>query len=110
MHQLAIALLLAATALAAAIVRGWAGVTLMSDYKIDEYLATPRARRLYWTGVAMPFVIVGAIVGLASMTGLWWVMLPACLLAAFVVWKTSWALHMRFSGKYRDFYRAMHWR
>lgn len=109
MPTLAIVLLLAATALAAAVVRGWAGVTLMSKYKIDEYLDTTRARRLYWTGVAMPFVMVGAIVALASMTGIWWVMLPPCLLAAFVVWKTSWVLRMRFSGKYRDFYRAMQW-
>ncbi len=98
MQPLAIALCLAATALAAAIVRLWVGVTLMTNYKVDEYLTTPRARRLYWTGIATPFVMVGALIALASMTGIWWVTLPPCLLAAFVVWKTSWVLRMRFSG------------
>jgi hypothetical protein len=110
LHPLLIALFLVATALAAAIVRLWVSVRLMSNYKVEEYLSTTRARRLYWTATAMPLVSVGAIVALASMSGIWWVMLLPCLLAAFVVWKTAWVLHMRFSSKYRDFYRAIQWR
>jgi hypothetical protein len=110
MHPFVIAMLLGATALGAAIVRGWTSITLMSNYKVDDYLTVPRARRLYWAGTVAPFVIVGALVALASMTGTWWVMLPVCLLATYVIVKTAWVLHMRFSGKYRDFYRAMQWR
>ncbi len=110
MPTLAVVFLLAVTVLVAAVVRGWGAITLMSNYSVDEYLATPRARQLYWISAVMPLIMVGAIVALASMTGIWWVTLPACLFAAFVICKTLWVLHMRFSGKYREFYRAMQWR
>jgi hypothetical protein len=73
-------------------------------------LATPRTRRLYWIGMAMPLIIVGAIAAAAGTTGIWWVTVAALVFAALVILTLAWKLHMRFSGKYREFYRTMQWR
>ena len=104
-----VALIALGIALAAAITRLVCGIKLMTDYRVDEYLATPRARRLWLAGMALPLVMIACIIVAASTTHVWWVELAPYFLAAFVVWKTAWAIRMRLSGKYRDFYRSMQW-
>ncbi|HEY1429171.1 MAG TPA: hypothetical protein VGF18_06330 [Candidatus Tumulicola sp.] len=95
--------------LACSVIRLWAGVTLMSRYRVADYIASAPARRLYWIGAAAPLVSVAAIVVLAFCSRLWWVEVPGFVLCLFVLAKTVWALRMRFTGKYVDFYRKHQW-
>ena len=97
-------------ALAVAIVRLVCGVKLMTDYRVDDYLASSRARRLWLVGMIAPVLMVSLIAFASYATHLWWIELPAWLLAIAVGYKTIWAVRTRLSGRYREFYKAMQWR
>ncbi|HTV93698.1 MAG TPA: hypothetical protein VMG98_13360 [Verrucomicrobiae bacterium] len=110
MLSVVVALATLAAILAAAIVRFTCILKLMREYTVDEYLTTPRARRLYITGMAMIVVMVLGITFAASLSQIWWVTTAAAAFAFLVLLKTGWALWMRFSGRYREFYRQAQWR
>lgn len=94
----------------AVLVQLWAGITLMTQCRVEEYLSTPHARRLYAVAAAAPLVIAAAIVTLAFCTTIWWVELAACLFAALIVFTVSWKVWMRLSGRYVEFYKPRQWR
>ena len=100
----------AIVAMLAAALKLRAGVTLMTSYRVDEYLATPRARRLYWTVMLSPLAVGASIVALACCTGFWWVELAAAAVCAFIVGGIGWRLWMRSSGRYVAYYRDHQWR
>jgi hypothetical protein len=95
--------------LTAPLLRAYAAITLMSRYRVEQYLATAASRRLYWISVLTPLVTVTALVVLAFCSRLWWVEAASALFFLLVALKTVQALRMRFSGKYVEFYRRHHW-
>lgn len=105
-----LALVTFAAILAAAFVRFICAMKLMREFTVDEYLTTPGARRLWITSMAMVLVIVVGIVFAASLSRIWWVTACAGGFACLVLLKTGWAVWMRFSGRYREFYRQQQWR
>ncbi len=62
----------------------------MSRYRVEDYLAIPEARRLYWAGKLTPVVACAAIVVLSYCTHLWWLELPAWLFLAIIVGGVTW--------------------
>lgn len=105
-----VALIGTATAVAAAIIRLTLGVKLMNEYRVEEYMTDPRARRMYIVANAMPFILAAWAILMAMQTHLWWVVAAAAWLAIVVIWKTWWIVYMRVTGKYRDFYAKAQWR
>ncbi len=95
---------------AAAIVRFNCIMKLMREYTVDEYLTSPRARRLWITSTAMIPITALGIVLLASFSHIWWVTASAAAFASLVLLKAGWVVWMRFSGRYREFYRQQQWR
>ena len=83
---------------------------LMTEYTVDEYLSTPRARTLWLLNMALPLLVVIAIVFAASLTHIWWVTTAAAIFALAVIVKTIWAVWMRLSGRYKAFYQQQQWR
>ena len=111
MHSgVVLALVTLATIVAAVSVRFICAMKLMREFTVDRYLATPRGRRLWVTSMAMPPVAVLGIAFAASLTHIWWVTAFAGLFAGLVLLKTGWAVWMRRSGRYREFYRQQQWR
>jgi hypothetical protein len=89
--------------------RAWAAISLMTHYSVDDYLATPTARRLYWTSAAAPVVSVLAIFVLATCTKIWWVEVAAGVFGIIVFIKTIYVVRLRVTGRYKAFYRASQW-
>jgi len=102
--------LAAMATLTAAALKLWAGVTLMTSYRVEEYLATPRARRLYWTVMLAPLVIGCSIVAMSFCSDIWWIELPAAVLCASILCSIGWKVWMRFSGRYVEYHRERQWR
>lgn len=98
------ALLASAAALAS-----WAKLRLINRYRVDEYLNPGEPRRLYWIARIASLLVGIAILLLAYATKLWWVVTPAWLFTAYIVGVNAWALRMRFSGAYAEYYRARRW-
>jgi hypothetical protein len=96
--------------LTASLLRAYAAITLMSHYRVEEYLATAASRRLYWISALAPLVTVAALLVLAFCSRLWWVEAASALFFLLVAIKTVQALRMRFSGRYVEFYRRHQWR
>lgn len=88
----------------------WAATTLMCDYRVDEYVATSKARRLYWIAAAAPAVIGAAIFVLAWCTSIWWVEAAGAVLWGLILYGVARRLWVRFSGRYVEFYRQRQWR
>jgi hypothetical protein len=65
-------------------IKFWSTVRLTSRYRVEDYLATEEARRLFLMGKITPVVACLAIVTLSFLTRLWWVELPACLLTGII--------------------------
>ena len=85
-------------------IRVYCGFTLMYQYKPDDYLATPRARRMWYAAQLMAPVATIPLVVASTIPQIWWVTMWACIFAALVCYKTGWVMLIRFSGRYRAFY------
>jgi hypothetical protein len=94
---------------AAVAIKSWAGLRLMYGYRPSAYLATAPARRLYWTNLASTIFIPIPIVAASYESNLWWVEVAAWLLLTLCAAKIAWAIHMRTSGKYVEYYRRHQW-
>jgi hypothetical protein len=95
--------------IAAVGIKSWAGFRLMYGYRPPAYLATPDARRLYRTNLVATIFIPIPIVAASYESGVWWVEAAAWLLFTFCAAKIAWAIHMRTSGKYVEYYRRHQW-
>ncbi len=84
-------------------IKFWSAIRLMSRYRVEEYLAIPEARRLYWAGKLTPVAACAAIVVLSYCAHLWWLESPAWLFLAIIVGGVTW----RVSGHYAAFYRTI---
>jgi hypothetical protein len=100
-----LAIVAALALIAASILRIWATFTLMHRYRVDEYLATSQARRLYRTAQFTPLVACAAVLALAWITRIWWVEAPAAIFALVVAVKTGWAVRVRLSAAYAGYDR-----
>ena len=85
-------------------IRVYCGFTLMYKYKPDDYLATPRARRMWYAAQLMAPVATIPLIVAATIPQIWWVTMWVCILAVLICCKTAWVMWMRFSGRYRAFY------
>lgn len=90
--------------------KAWASFHLMTHYRIDDYLATAKARRFYWTAMVAPIVACLAIVALAATTRLWWLVVPAVIFLSLISARTTWAVRLRLSGAYAEYARQRRWR
>jgi hypothetical protein len=95
---------------AGGILAGYSKLRLMHKYRVHEYTAVPHARRLYWTARFASLLVGIALVSLASMTHIWWIETAAWMFFAYIIGVNIWALQLRFSGKYVEFYRARQWK
>ncbi|HZZ64501.1 MAG TPA: hypothetical protein VFE17_03310 [Candidatus Baltobacteraceae bacterium] len=91
-------------------ITGYGKLTLLHQYRVEEYLATVRARRLYWGVRIAAAGLAASIAGLGLCTRIWWVELPAILFAAFTLYINARAVFFRLSGKYIEYYRQRGWR
>jgi hypothetical protein len=94
----------------AAGIAAYSKLTLMHKYRVDEYTTVPHARRLYWSARAASLLVGIALISLAWLTKIWWVSTAAWVFFAYIFGINAWALHMRFSGKYVEFYRVRQWK
>ncbi len=70
----------------------WAVLRLLHGFKRSEYGTLPEARRLLrLQAVAMLFVLA-AIVTLAYCTRLWWIEVPAWIIALLGLYKLFWSM------------------
>lgn len=84
-------------------------LTLINRYRVEEYLADPHARRLYWTARVAAVTLAVALVILGICSRLWWVAVPLFLFALFAVYRNGWAVWMRLTGRHIEFYRERRW-
>jgi len=90
--------------------RLWAVLRLMHGYSIDDYDEKPAARRLFMRSRVALIAVLGALLTLSFCSGLWWVELAAAFVCVGGLAKLLWAIDMRRTGKYREFYAARFWR
>jgi hypothetical protein len=88
-----------------AAIAGYCKLTLLNTYHFRDYLASPRARRLYW-GTRIAALGLGiAIANFGIATRIWFFALPLCLFGAFTVFVNARATYIRCFGNYEQFYR-----